>query len=399
MSTKKKAAFVCAVNGIKIKDLDGLRCFFANFAAVLYEIKFGYICCGLLALIILISLFGSIQETYRWFILNQAIWDLLITYYYICDNSVQLVIYNYWDFRCIYNSDGYFWIYSFLLNCVRTNSYSALLLFSFTRFLCLYFLNFYDKLTNGRKIFYTIFGFNFVIIFVNINELFNYLVYLKYDDYVEVCIPLQKAKKLPIDECFDETCHDWICEAYSILYKIFSGLVFIKPILCLSLSIVAAFAIIFRVAKQAKFQFQHNRKDFMKSVRITLVIASQTLLNSIVFIVEVVANIQEILPSTFAIPLLTSSFLYSPELCTGCWDFRLPHWLDGDFGLASLTVRQAIVQFRVFVESLIVLLLMTGYREDIIKAMKWGFRVAAHPRQTYDNLKSGVSQSEVFTLT
>ena len=62
-----------------------LTCFLYQLPFVLETIGFSYICMPLIFAIIAISIFGKIQENYRWFILNQAIWDFLVIYDFLCE--------------------------------------------------------------------------------------------------------------------------------------------------------------------------------------------------------------------------------------------------------------------------------------------------------------------------
>uniref|UniRef100_A0A914Q6N5 Uncharacterized protein n=1 Tax=Panagrolaimus davidi TaxID=227884 RepID=A0A914Q6N5_9BILA len=80
-----------------------LSCILFQLPFKLELIGFGYICLALLIPIILISIFGKIKEQYRWFILNQAIWDLLITYDFICEKP------TYWYFETQYGIDTFFY--------------------------------------------------------------------------------------------------------------------------------------------------------------------------------------------------------------------------------------------------------------------------------------------------
>uniref|UniRef100_A0A914QCT3 Uncharacterized protein n=1 Tax=Panagrolaimus davidi TaxID=227884 RepID=A0A914QCT3_9BILA len=80
-----------------------LSCILFQLPFKLELIGFGYICLALLIPIILISIFGKIKEQYRWFILNQAIWDLLITYDFICEKP------TYYYFRTQYGMDTFFY--------------------------------------------------------------------------------------------------------------------------------------------------------------------------------------------------------------------------------------------------------------------------------------------------
>ena len=62
------------------------------------NIYFHYICAVLLVLVLIISIFGKIKANYRWFILNQVLWDLFLSYDYLCHNNFNYkVSENDWD--------------------------------------------------------------------------------------------------------------------------------------------------------------------------------------------------------------------------------------------------------------------------------------------------------------
>ena len=388
MARKKVAKWSCVTYYYK---LDGFRCSLMNFAIGLTNIQFGHICIGLLILIILISLFGRIKENYRWFILNQAFWDLLISYYYICGNELLFFIaeeyldeptcgtYAFVESDLIYLH----WIF---VAYIRTSPYSALFLLSTSRFLCLFFMNFYEKLTRKRRIFCLIIVFNLVSISLHVDQIFDNGYYDRIDVLFDECMAARKAANRSTIWCLDEKYEnykDFILISCDIARKVSAFIVYSKPLIFLFLSSLAAVAIIWRIVKQSKFQFKHNRNDFVNSFRISLVILLQTLINSFVFTLEFVVNLQTILVKTFGIELLNATDRW---FCTAdaCTEFLLPLWLDGDFGLASAPVLQAIVQLRIFFESLITLIIMTGYREVLVRFVHCFYKIIRRPHKVAD---------------
>lgn len=88
---------------------------------------------------------------------------------------------------------------------------------------------------------------------------------------------------------------------------------------------------IFRILKQSKFQFHHNKNDFMASLRISAVISLQIFFNFFVFCIAFVY--ESILTKTFDIGIITSWLPYSvKDDENSCITLMLPLWLDGDFG-------------------------------------------------------------------
>lgn len=81
---------------------DWASCFFFQLPYKLEDYHFGNFTTVFVILVILISVFGRIQRNYRWFILNQAIFDLCITYDYTCNKFGYTESYN-----CYFGFDEY----------------------------------------------------------------------------------------------------------------------------------------------------------------------------------------------------------------------------------------------------------------------------------------------------
>uniref|UniRef100_A0AC34F5T4 Uncharacterized protein n=1 Tax=Panagrolaimus sp. ES5 TaxID=591445 RepID=A0AC34F5T4_9BILA len=152
-----------------------LSCIIFQIPFKLELIGFGYICLGLLIPVILISIFGKIQEKYRWFILNQAIWDLLIVYDFICEKPTY---YGYFERQigpetmfyepayCIYGNANeaktfFFWAAK---DAIKHVSYLPLFLLTFSRFICLYYNPFYQRHSGTLKLATIIVAFNIVFL-------------------------------------------------------------------------------------------------------------------------------------------------------------------------------------------------------------------------------------------
>uniref|UniRef100_A0AC35FE21 Uncharacterized protein n=1 Tax=Panagrolaimus sp. PS1159 TaxID=55785 RepID=A0AC35FE21_9BILA len=149
-------------------------------------IGFGYICLALLIPIILISIFGKIKEQYRWFILNQAIWDLLITYDFICEKP------TYWYFKTQYGMDTFFYgpsncvfgnkddrgfLYFATKNVINHISYLPLFLLTLSRFICLFYNPFYQRHSSTIKILCFIVTLNLVfLILINAKPIYDIFV-------------------------------------------------------------------------------------------------------------------------------------------------------------------------------------------------------------------------------
>uniref|UniRef100_A0AC35GFC6 Uncharacterized protein n=1 Tax=Panagrolaimus sp. PS1159 TaxID=55785 RepID=A0AC35GFC6_9BILA len=162
------------------------------------------------------------------------------------------------------------------------------------------------------------------------------------------------------------------------------------------LSVLASILIVYKVAKQAKFQLKHNRKDFINSVRITAVICLQLILNIFSFLIEGI-RLFYALASALGIKYFDNTIYSSGLNLAGYLDFRIPLWLDYSYGLSSVFPRLMIIQIRIFIESLIVLFIMTGYREVIENVVKYIYRIIRHPRKNFKDIKTFISGSNSTT--
>uniref|UniRef100_A0AC34FPZ5 Uncharacterized protein n=1 Tax=Panagrolaimus sp. ES5 TaxID=591445 RepID=A0AC34FPZ5_9BILA len=71
-------------------------------------------------------------------------------------------------------------------------------------------------------------------------------------------------------------------------------------------------------------------------------------------------------------------------------DLQLPEWLDGAYGLTENL--QTLRQLRIFLEAIIVLSIMTGYREAIAAFIKFVFNVVKDPRKAYQRSSPSLSR-------
>ena len=93
----------CGIPNVNLdEDIHEFRCQYNKFLVTVSDFYLGYICLAVLGIIILISIFGGIKEHYRWFILNQAFWDLWISYSFICENNVDVQIDKTYKSTCFY---------------------------------------------------------------------------------------------------------------------------------------------------------------------------------------------------------------------------------------------------------------------------------------------------------
>uniref|UniRef100_A0A914Y149 Uncharacterized protein n=1 Tax=Panagrolaimus superbus TaxID=310955 RepID=A0A914Y149_9BILA len=112
-----------------------------------------------------------------------------------------------------------------------------------------------------------------------------------------------------------------------------------------------------KISKQFKFQKDNNKKDFYHSLRICAVIAFQTILYFFLFCIEAVHNIVE----HFADMGFQTPIKYE----------NLPKWFSGQFGLGDDAIIHNFIQIRIFVESVIILFVMSGYREAVNRFIKF----------------------------
>uniref|UniRef100_A0A914QKA5 Uncharacterized protein n=1 Tax=Panagrolaimus davidi TaxID=227884 RepID=A0A914QKA5_9BILA len=124
--------------------------------------------------------------------------------------------------------------------------------------------------------------------------------------------------------------------------------------------------IVLRILKQAKFQQKHNKNDFYNSLRIAAVIVLQTSINVFALCIVSVPQLVVILAPSF----------------------RFPAWLNGSYGLFTSAPKSVILEIRILLDSLIVLSLMTGYREAVIDLLKTVFLALKNPQKTFQKSKS-----------
>ena len=413
---ERKRKFVCRVMGKVIEGwggtgMDETRCTFANFAVTLDKIYFGYLCMFLLIIISVISIFGKIKANYRFFILNQTIWDIVLTFNYIDFNSVKSLasddsgLYQGFLFRYFENLLP---LPSIISELLETQPYSALLLLCFTRFLCLYFMNFYEKLTRKHRIIYLIIIYNLITICVHCDKILDNLRHERQMIMTELCFA-QAIKKPKLynqcsdDEIFGKKFPDFWSKFWGTLSNVFHVIVVLKPVIFLFLSIMATSMIMGRIAKQAKFQLQHNRRDFLNSFRISLVMFLQTFLYFFVFVLQFLKFFKDITPFVDFVHV-SYDYDYVPawwcsEGDTICINWPLPTWLHSDLGLIDPAILQTIVQIRIFIESIIVLGIMTGYREAIINFIRFVFNATKNPFEKYIKFRSGFSTTQVSVVS
>lgn len=149
----------------------------------------------------------------------------------------------------------------------------------------------------------------------------------------------------------------------------------IKPFICLIPSIFAIAAIIAKIVKQSKYQLKHNRQNFINSFRIAAVLFLQVLLNTFLCLLEISNN-----------GLLVILFHYKIN-----WKNTSLFWLDENWGLSDIINNQMAKQFRVFIESILVLSIMTGYRENLLQFFKLIYRFGRKPRVGVANLREQFS--------
>uniref|UniRef100_A0A914QXF0 Uncharacterized protein n=1 Tax=Panagrolaimus davidi TaxID=227884 RepID=A0A914QXF0_9BILA len=151
--------------------------------------------------------------------------------------------------------------------------------------------------------------------------------------------------------------------------------------------------ILTKIGKQANYQLKHNRKDFYISLRVASVIVFQTAINSILVFLEFTESIDDIFFDVFKVHLEKHkecsrewNFYYGAVACVD--SFQLPEWLDDDsmeFGIEGPTVYPAFKQLRIFLESIIILAVMAGYREVIMKVFKYFYRLFKKPIRVSPN--------------
>ena len=244
-----------------------------------------------------------------------------------------------------------------------TNAYSTLVLLSFTRFLCLYFVHFYEKLTRNLRVFYFIIVANLIFILIHTDYVFSYLQNDRSRYLNGTCSGAQNGVKTSSNCSLTPSDTDFVYQLYGTLFTCFNVAVNAKPLVCLAISILSAGMIVFRIGKQAAFQIKHNRKDFHNSVRISFVIVFQVLINGFLFLLELLR------------------ILWSKKnRRTDGVVVQFPSWIESLLQYGDPRMLQTFRQCRIFIESAVILLIMTGYREAIIQFLKYLYYIFRDPR-------------------
>uniref|UniRef100_A0A914QBF1 Gustatory receptor n=1 Tax=Panagrolaimus davidi TaxID=227884 RepID=A0A914QBF1_9BILA len=287
---------------------------------------------------------------------------------------------------------------TFISESINYNAYSALLLLSASRFLALYFPHIYDKFTKGKNIFLTIIIFDIVALLLDICPLFALFSLDRVNKILEECVVRENLSK---SMCIakQEYVKDTWYQVLESLTRIFTIIQYAKTPLFIFLSIISTVMVILKVAKQAKFQLKHNKNDFYNSLRIVVVIALQTLINCFGFFVEAYAKFLPNLIRNYKLNIrITAINNLAGQDYSGYLDLRIADWFDGENGLASTFPRQMILQFRILIESFIVLAIMTGYRESLIDFMKFNYKFMCHPLKTFKRLKSNRNMTKISEI-
>ena len=58
-----------------------------------------------------------------------------------------------------------------------------------------------------------------------------------------------------------------------------------------------------------------------------------------------------------------------------------------------------IIQMRIFIEAILILVIMTGYRESVIGFVKYFYMKIRNPKKTYKDLEKSMSTNKVSTIT
>ena len=177
--------------------------------------------------------------------------------------------------------------------------------------------------------------------------------------------------------------HNFMRKFYEYLGAFFVFFILLKPGICLSLSILATVMIIIRIGRQAAFQIQHNRRDFLGSLRVATVILFQTLINLSLFAIEFVGFVPN---------------LWQPLNIFGIDADFVTEWRSEALGLTDRHTLQALRQCRILIESIIVLSIMTGYREAIFKAARFAFQFLKNPKKSYQKIAPSFTGSRVTSF-
>lgn len=157
-------------------------CFWIKVYKTMDNIHFYLYVIFLNILIFLISIFSKIKENYRWFVLNQSLFEIIyLSYYGICGiNPIHTskLCFN-------YTPDEYVTTFVYFIFLAFTKTlYFPMLLLAFSRFSALFFPLVFNRIFVKGNIFFIIFFFDLIwCIFVGIHASCNYISSLKNDAF------------------------------------------------------------------------------------------------------------------------------------------------------------------------------------------------------------------------
>uniref|UniRef100_A0A914Q9Y5 G-protein coupled receptors family 1 profile domain-containing protein n=1 Tax=Panagrolaimus davidi TaxID=227884 RepID=A0A914Q9Y5_9BILA len=338
-------------------------CFLFQLPYFLENIQFGYLCGIFIIPIMLISIFGKIKESYRWFLLNQAIWDVFTCYSFICEKPTILAWSSSIYSTCFYKGrpsnpalDALFMI---IKGAFRNSPYIPLFLLAFSRCIALYCPKFYQRHNQTWKIL------TFIIIFDIVAAVLSSGLTL----YGKLIVSLDNLGQAG---CFSKFCNDYSNNSTTKCFmeneKYFqcsnevtnyysqfsvgtqSALISITPAMFI-LVILSVTLLFIKLSFQIKYQLKHNRHAFLKTLRVAVVIL-----------------IQSITPIFFMLITAFQTYLQTTTMGEIVYDYltftKLPYGL---FLFQSVATTTCINILRIFFDSVIVITVLSGYRKRIVK--------------------------------
>uniref|UniRef100_A0A914PBE2 Uncharacterized protein n=1 Tax=Panagrolaimus davidi TaxID=227884 RepID=A0A914PBE2_9BILA len=230
---------------------------------------------------------------------------------------------------------------------------------------------------------------------------FDYFAAKRSEELLEKC-QIRENGTYVSDNCYnDRNCKFCKAEAKTdLLYKVLNFIStwlgyfwHFKSPLFIFISTFATILIIGKIGKQSLFQIKHNRKDFYNSLRISGVIILQTIFNLFIFSIEIIEALKALLYELGFSYISDNMSDETAKKYPNDLDLRVFPWFSSNFGLSSSQSFQMIIQLRILMESLLVLFVMTGYRESLILFFKIICFKIRYPKKSHKEIMSQITQT------
>lgn len=344
---------------------NSIICFFLNLPKHLFEFEFHYACMVLAVLIISISFWTILKQRekladYHLFVLNQVFFDFIFLIYAKFCIRFDYVQNQFSDRNCFdvdigdpfgvgINGEPFLLYFNtFFLKNLPFFDICSILLFSFTRFLALFFPIFYQLHFTTKKILRIILCFDFICILLYVAHITSFSIF-RYDLSVSNYVLYTQITSISYTTIL--TFLTWLSFTFTILFTQKLVRYFLRP------------------------QTQQDRDKLFHNLRLSCTLLIQSFLLMIHSIFNVLGLFYDY--REYRIYLISTA-IYREELSgdsatealddiSNAWYYTSDLVTLGSFFTPknNLSFQHYYVQIRVFIDYLCILLIISGYREVI----------------------------------